>query len=53
MDHPPGDHDHMQAGRLGSAQRLDRPRAEGCVLPDQRAVEVGRDDADVAREPLR
>jgi hypothetical protein len=52
-EHTSGDDDHVQAGIVRAAQRRDRPRLQDAVLPDERPVEVGRDDADVARERCR
>jgi hypothetical protein len=40
----------VQAGVVRAAERGERPRPEDAVVPDQRAVEVARDDPDVARE---
>ena len=52
-DHPPGDHDHVEACLVRAPESRDRSRPENAVLPDERAVEVGRDDADVMRERCR
>jgi len=48
--HAPGDDNHVKTGVVGASQRRDRPRPQDAVLPDERAVEVGRDDAYVARK---
>jgi hypothetical protein len=40
----------VEPGRVRLLERRDCPRLQDAVLPDQRPVEVGRDDADVARE---
>jgi hypothetical protein len=40
----------MQARVARALERRDRARAQDAVLPDQRSVEVGRDDGRVARE---
>jgi hypothetical protein len=40
----------MQPRRVCALQRGERARLQDAVAPDQRAVEVGRDDLDVARE---
>jgi len=50
LDHPARDHDHVQPGVARVAQRLQRPRPQRSVLPDERAVEVRRDDVDVPRK---
>ena len=42
--------DHVDAGRLHAAEHLDRARRELASIPRQRAVEVGGDDLQVARE---
>jgi hypothetical protein len=43
----------VQACVAGRLQRLDRAGAQRPVLPDERAVEVRRDDAGAAREVFR
>jgi hypothetical protein len=53
LHHPTGDDDHVQPGCAGSLERGDRAGVQRPVLPDKRAVEVGRDDADVARKLRR
>jgi hypothetical protein len=53
LHHPAGDHDHVQPGVAGVVQCLQRPRPQRSVLPDERAVEVRRDDVDVPREISR
>ena len=50
LHHATGDDDHVQPGVARVAQRLQRARTECAVLPDERPVEVGRDDLEVARE---
>jgi hypothetical protein len=40
----------MDSGRPRLPDRLERARVQGAVLPDERAVEVARDDGDLARE---
>ncbi len=50
LEHAPGDDDDVQTGVVRTAQRRDRARLQDAVLPDERPVEVGRDDADVVRE---
>jgi hypothetical protein len=50
VHHPAGDDDHMQPGVARVAQRLQRARTQRSVLPDERAVEVRRDDFDVPRK---
>ena len=53
LHHPAGDDDHAQARVARAGERGQRPRPQHVVLPDQRVVEVGRDDVDVAREAVR
>jgi hypothetical protein len=43
----------VQTGVASVAQRLQGARPECAVLPDERPVEVGRDDVDIAREIRR
>jgi hypothetical protein len=40
----------VQSRVARALERAQRARAQDAVLPDQRAVEVGRDDVDVTRE---
>jgi hypothetical protein len=40
----------VQARVAGALERVQRARPENAFLPDERAIEVGRDDGDVARE---
>jgi hypothetical protein len=40
----------VQARVARALERRERARTDDAVLPDQRAVEVGGDDVDVARE---
>ena len=51
LHHPAGDDDHVEAGgaRGRAAPRTVRGRSRPSSH-DERAVEVGRDDGDVARE---
>jgi len=51
--HPSGHDDDVQAGVARALERADRPRPEDAFVPDERAVEIGRDDRDVARESGR
>jgi hypothetical protein len=53
LHHPAGDDDHVQAGVARVVQRLQRARRQRPVLPDERAVEIRRDDVDVPREVVR
>ncbi len=48
LHHPPGDDDHGQPGCAGTGERGERPRPQRVVVPDQRPIEVGGDDLDVA-----
>ena len=50
LRHPAGDDDHVQARLLRARERGQRALLQLAVHPRQRAVEVARDDADVARE---
>ena len=50
LHHPSGDDDDVQPRRVRPAQRSERTRLQNAVVPDERAVEVGRDDLEVARE---
>jgi hypothetical protein len=51
LHHAAGD-DHDGQPRLGgSREHAKRARSHHAVLPDQRVVEVRRDDAGVVREP--
>jgi len=43
----------VQPGIARALERADRARAEDALLPDECAVEVGRDDGDVARKAGR
>jgi len=52
LHHPAGHDDHVQPGVTRVVQRLQRARPQRSVLPDERAVEVRRDDVEVAREIL-
>jgi hypothetical protein len=40
----------VQSRLVRALQRGERARAKDAVVPDERAVEVGRDDLDVARK---
>jgi hypothetical protein len=40
----------VQPGVAGALERVQRARPEDALLPDERSVEVGRDDRRVARE---
>jgi hypothetical protein len=44
LHHPAGHDDHVQPGVTRVVQRLQRARPQRSVLPDERAVEVRRDD---------
>jgi hypothetical protein len=50
LHHPAGDDDHVQPGVARLVQRLQGARPQRSVLPDEGAVEVRRDDVQVARE---
>jgi hypothetical protein len=50
LHHPPGDDDHLETGVARPAKRPQRPFVQPAVLPHERAVEVGRDDANAARK---
>ena len=50
LHHPPGDDDHGNPRLVGALHRRDRPGTKRHVGPHERAVEVGRDDANIARE---
>ena len=52
LDHASGHDDDRNPGRLRTRKRRERARVERAVLPHERAVEVGRDDVDVAGEVL-
>jgi hypothetical protein len=43
----------VQSRCFGRAQCVERARAQATVLPHEGAVEVGRDDLDVARKVSR
>ena len=49
LHHSTGDDDHVETGGACGAKRVHGPRLQ-LAVPHQRAVEVGRDDLDVARE---
>jgi hypothetical protein len=53
LHHAAGHDDDVQAGGLGRTQRCESARPQPAVLPHEGAVEVGRDDLDVAREIRR
>ena len=50
LHHPAGHDDHVQARMMRPPQRLDRPRAQLAVFPDERMVEVRRDHANGTRK---
>jgi hypothetical protein len=50
LHHAPGDDDHVQTRGVRKPERGERARLEDAVPPDERPVEVGRDDLDVVRE---
>ena len=50
LHHAAGDDDDVQTGVVRASERRDRARLQDAVLPDEGPVEVGRDDANVARE---
>ena len=49
LHHPSGDDDHVETGGACGAQRVHGPRAQ-LAVPHERAVEIGRDDLNVAGE---
>jgi hypothetical protein len=53
LHHPARHDDHVQARVARIVQRLQGARPQRSVLPDERAVEVRRDDVDVPREIRR
>jgi hypothetical protein len=48
LHHPAGHDDHVDSDCLDAVQHLERPLPESSVLPDQRVIEIGRDNVDVA-----
>jgi hypothetical protein len=48
-EHPPGDHDDVDAGGPRLRERVARARPQHAVLADQRPVEVEREGGDVRR----
>jgi hypothetical protein len=50
LHHAARDDDHVKAGVARVVQRLQRARPQLSVFPDERAVEVRRDDVDAQGE---